>query len=70
LLKLDDITRILFLNNKNKDKYNIEFFAKWFGVDASELRTALKYISYYRIPPQGEKGKLEDIVMDVLKMKM
>jgi hypothetical protein len=55
LLRLNDITRILFLNNKDKNKYNVEFFARWFGVDVDELKNALKYIAYLRIPPQEAK---------------
>ena len=29
---MEHLTRMIFLNNKNKNKYNLEFFSQWFGI--------------------------------------
>jgi hypothetical protein len=37
---------MIFINNKDPKKYNLEFFSKFFGVEVKLLQTALNSLSF------------------------
>jgi len=61
---------MIFLNSKNKDKYNLDFFSLWAGVDKQDLKAVLEGISYLKVPlmNEGEKSQ-EQIKIDILKFQ-
>jgi len=66
----DHLTRMIFLNSKNKDKYNLDFFSLWAGVDKQDLKAVLEGISYLKVQlnNEGEKSQ-EQIKIDILKFQ-
>ncbi|EAS02419.1 hypothetical protein TTHERM_00727790 (macronuclear) [Tetrahymena thermophila SB210] len=57
---LTEMTKILFLNNQNPKKYNVEFWANHFNLEPQKLRNIFNYISY-AIPDvtnEKETGKV------------
>ncbi len=60
LISLDHITRMLYLNKKDKNKYNLAFFSKWFGVDKDQLAAALKYVSFLHVKVGKSDIKIEE----------
>lgn len=56
---MDEITRMMYLNNKEPKKYTSEFFGRWFGVPKEEIEGLMKYISYIQVPEQKESEKLQ-----------
>ena len=61
---------MIFLNSKNKDKYNLDFFSLWAGVDKQDLKAVLEGISYLKVQlnNEGEKSQ-EQIKIDILKFQ-
>lgn len=45
-ISVGDLAKIIDVNNKNPQKYNLEFFSKYFGVDIKLLQTVLNSISF------------------------
>lgn len=48
---MDQITKMISLNNKDKNKYNLDFFVKYFGMEENRqyLASMLNTISYLRV---------------------
>jgi hypothetical protein len=58
-ITMDQLTKMMFLNKKNNQKYSLEFFAKYFGMEEPEnkkyLFDMLNSVSYLRVmPPDAE----------------
>lgn len=51
---------MLYLNKKDKNKYNLAFFSKWFGVDKDQLAAALKYVSFLHVKVGKSDIKIEE----------
>eukprot|EP01015_Nassula_variabilis_P022960 TRINITY_DN4251_c0_g1_i5.p2 TRINITY_DN4251_c0_g1~~TRINITY_DN4251_c0_g1_i5.p2 ORF type:complete len:124 (-),score=25.21 TRINITY_DN4251_c0_g1_i5:130-501(-) len=43
---LDELTKTLYLNNANPQKYNIAFFADHFNIEPQKLKNIFNYVSY------------------------
>ena len=50
---MDQLTKMIFLNKKNSQKYNLDFFSKYFGMEEPEnkkyLFDMLNSVSYLRV---------------------
>ena len=50
---MDQLTKMIYLNKKDKSKYNLEFFAKYFGMEEPEHKKSLfdmlNSISFLRV---------------------
>jgi hypothetical protein len=51
---LNELTKVLHLNNINPEKYSLEFWAKYFNIRPQNLRNIFNYVSY-PIVHEGEK---------------
>lgn len=49
---LTELAKTMFLNAKDPEKYNIEFFARYFNIEPRTLRNVLNTISYPVIEEQ------------------
>jgi len=52
---LDEFTKVLFLNNKDHKKYNLQFWANHFNIEPQKFRNIFNYVSY--AIPDGENSR-------------
>lgn len=71
-ITIDQLTKMIFLNKQNKNKYNLQFFAKYFGFETPEQRqdlfNMLNSVSYLRVfaPSEDNPGQKE-VKQEVIK---
>ena len=70
---MDQLTKMLLLNKKDNSKYNLDFFAKYFAMEAPEhkkqLFDMLNSISYLRVfvPEENNQNGAKEVKQEVLK---
>jgi DNA-directed RNA polymerase subunit F len=43
---LDELTKTLHLNNEDPQKYNLEYFARYFNIQPENLKNIFNYVGY------------------------
>ena len=42
----NDVPKVLQLNDENPQKYNLEFFSRYFGIEQKTLKESLENVSF------------------------
>lgn len=71
-ITIDQLTKMIYLNKQNKNKFNLQFFAKYFGFQTPEqkqdLFNMLNSISYLRVlAPSQENTEQKEVKQEVIK---
>lgn len=62
---IDEIYKVLYLNNQDPHLYNVRFWAKHFKIDPAAIRNIFNYLGYPVIDPQTRTVKNTLVFIDV-----